>query len=195
MRSLKEWSKLYVEAENRELVIDKMCGEFAHDIEYYADKNVEPVVIHDAMKEYRKCGNVIAQLAVPFMEGWRLGGGWFPAMVAQLYLHGAREGGVNYAERYMRIKALFKVLGWDFAKASNPKHNRTDTIYKVDYNYIAGGVEETRHYCILLTPIAKYPEGAIFKNENGKLWEICYKNEEDSSYHLIEEHNGNTTLT
>jgi len=96
---------------------------------------------------------------------------------------------VNYAERYLRIKALFEVLGWDFAKASNPKHNRTDTIHKVGYKYIVDGVEETRYYSILLTPTAKYPEGAIFENENGKQWEICYKNEDDS-YHLIEEHNG-----
>jgi len=77
MRSMKEWSKLYKESENRELVIDKMCGEFAHDIEYYADKDVEPVVIHEAMKEYRKCGNVIAQLPVPFMVGWRLLATWW----------------------------------------------------------------------------------------------------------------------
>jgi len=64
MRSFKKWAKLYKESENRELVVDKMCNEFAHDIEYYADKDVEPVVIHEAMKEYRKCGNVIAQLPV-----------------------------------------------------------------------------------------------------------------------------------
>ena len=186
---MKEWTKLYRESENRELVIDKMCGEFAHDIEYYADKDVAPEVIHAAMREYRKCGNVIAQIPVSFIEGWRLGSGWFPAMVAQLYLHGAKEGGVNFAERYVRIKSLFNVLGWDFAKAESPKHNRTDTIHKVDYNYFVDGVEETRYYSILLTPTAKYPEGAIFENENGKQWEICYKNE-DGSYHLIEEHNG-----
>jgi len=189
MRSMKVWSELYKNAAIKEDIIDRMCSEFASTIAQFADRNEPARVIHETMIQFNKRGRVLAQLPNEFIDGWRLGKDWFISMVAQLYLHGAMEGGVNYAERYIRVKELYKVLGWDFMVASNPSWSRVNTVHKVTYNYTDNGVDETRYYEIVLTPSSKYPDGAVYEEPNGKQWEICHL-KEDEVYHIIEEHKG-----
>ncbi len=178
----RKWYRKSSPGDERVEVVDMFCASFAtvnHLFVGGADRG-------EACFNFMRAGNGIAEglasQSEDHYDGWKLHRDWFKCMIAQLAIEAARErDGVIWnnsrAEEHKTLATLhdlFALMKWDLGAALKPSAGELTKVVKVWYNYVdkKSGIDEKRHYMIILEPTHPIPLHSVYRAASGKHWAV-----------------------
>lgn len=170
-----KWQDDYKNSFDRTAILREFISAAVHVIHEDIMKNDKK--LEDVLKSADSAARRISSTNCELIEGWKLHKTWFRCGFVQLALHGAKTSDFKESvDIKENVRFTYETLGWDFEEALRPKPTKVLTLQELDFfkGFDDDGCRMYGQFNTLMVPIAKFPEGSVYKSKHSGIeWELC----------------------